>query len=94
VGEEPERSEAAEPLRGASLRTSDQYGGSGPVSFAEKDPFRGIPFPGPCCKREKEEEEKDMKSNHVAHLFDAVIVAEVKRRPLLLPKVPPVPPRS
>jgi hypothetical protein len=26
--------------------------------------------------------------------FDAVVMAEVKRRPLLLPKVPPVPPRS
>jgi hypothetical protein len=68
--------------------------GSGPVSFAEKDPFRGIPFPGPCCKREKEEEEKDTKSNNVAHLFDVVIMAEVKRRPLLLPKVPPVPLQS
>jgi hypothetical protein len=40
-----------------------------PISFTEKDPFRGIPFPGPCCKREKEEEEKDTKSNDVAHLF-------------------------
>jgi hypothetical protein len=95
VGAEPECSEAAvEPLRGASLRTSDQLGGSGPVSSAEKDPFRGIPFPGPCCKREKEEKEKDTKLNDVAHLFDTVIRAEVKRRPLLLPKVPPVPPRS
>jgi hypothetical protein len=59
----------------------------------EKDPFRNIPFPGPCCKREKEE--KDMKSNDVAHLFfDAVIMAEVKRRLLRLPKVLPVLPRS
>jgi hypothetical protein len=33
----------------------------------EKDPFQGIPFPGPCCKREKEEEGKDTKSNDVAH---------------------------
>jgi hypothetical protein len=59
----------------------------------EKDPFRSIPFPGPYGKREKEEVEKDMKSNDVAHLFfDAVIMAEVKRRLLCLPKVPPVPP--
>jgi hypothetical protein len=35
----------------------------------EKDPFRSIPFPGPCSKREKEEEEKDTKLNDVAHLF-------------------------
>jgi hypothetical protein len=39
------------------------------VSFAEKDPFRNIPFPGPCSKREKEEEEKDMNLNIMAHLF-------------------------
>ena len=42
---------------------------SGPASFAEKDPFRNIPFPGPCSKREKGEEEKDMNLNGVAHLF-------------------------
>jgi hypothetical protein len=49
-------------------------------------------LPGPCSKREKEEEEKDTKSNDVAHLFfDAVIMAEVKRR---LPKVPHVLPQS
>jgi hypothetical protein len=60
----------------------------------EKDPFRSIPFPGPCGKREKEEVEKDMKSNVVAYLFDAVIMAEVKRRPLCLPKVPPALPQS
>jgi hypothetical protein len=41
----------------------------GPASFAEKDPFRSIPFPGPCGKREKEEVEKDTKLNDVAHLF-------------------------
>jgi hypothetical protein len=29
-----------------------------------------LPFPGPCCKREKEEKkEKDKKSNDVAYLF-------------------------
>jgi hypothetical protein len=53
----------------------------------EKDPFRNIPFPGPCSKREKGEEEKDTNLNDVAHLFDTVIMAEVKRRPLRLPKV-------
>jgi hypothetical protein len=70
VGAEHECSEAAvEPFRGANLRTSDQWGGSGPASFVEKDPFRSIPFPGPCGMREKEEVEKDTKSNDVAHLF-------------------------
>jgi hypothetical protein len=59
----------------------------GPVSFAEKDPIRNILSPGPCSKREKEEEEKDINLNGVAHLFDVVVMAEVKRCSLRLPKV-------
>jgi hypothetical protein len=36
-----------------------------------------------------------MKSNDAAYLFfDAVIMAKAKRRLLLLPEAPPVPPRS
>jgi hypothetical protein len=31
--------------------------------------FGVSPFPGPCCKREKEEKEKGTKSNDVAYLF-------------------------
>ena len=32
--------------------------------------FFGVsPFPGPYCKRDKEEKEKDTKSNDVAYLF-------------------------
>jgi hypothetical protein len=38
--------------------------------------------------------EKDTKLNDVVHLFDAVIMAEVKRRLLRLPKVPPVLPQG
>jgi hypothetical protein len=60
----------------------------------EKDPFRSIPFPGPCGKREKEEVEKDTKLSDVAYLFDVVIMAEVKRRPPCLPKVSPALPQS
>jgi hypothetical protein len=56
--------------------------------------FGVSPFPGPCCKREKEEKEKDTKSNDVAYLFDAVIMEKAKHRSLLLPEAPPVPPRS
>jgi hypothetical protein len=40
-----------------------------PVPFAEKDPFQNIPFLGPCGKRKREETEKDMNLNSVAHLF-------------------------
>jgi hypothetical protein len=61
----------------------------------EKDPFRGNPFPGPCCKREKEEKEKGYEIKTMWRtFFDAVVMAKAKRRPLLLPKVPPVPPQS
>jgi hypothetical protein len=61
----------------------------------EKDPFRSIPFPGPSSKREKGEEKRDMKLNDVAYLFfEVVIMAEVKRRLLRLPKVPPALPQS
>jgi hypothetical protein len=31
--------------------------------------FGVSPFPGPCCKRDKEEKEKDTKSIGVAYLF-------------------------
>jgi hypothetical protein len=32
-------------------------------------PFRNIPFPDPCGKREREENKQDMNLNNVAHLF-------------------------
>jgi hypothetical protein len=119
---EPEWPEAAvEPIRGASLRTSDQWWARSPSGLRRlsnpsegpafepliirgarspsalrrlsdpsegpafeplisrraqgllpsrrRIPFGVSPFPGPCSKREKEEEEKDTKSNDVAHLF-------------------------
>jgi hypothetical protein len=45
---------------------------------------------------EKEEKkEKDTKSNDAAYLFFGVVItAKAKRRPLLLPEAPPVPPWS
>jgi hypothetical protein len=36
--------------------------------------------------REREEKKKDINLNNVAHLFDAVIMMEAKRRPLRLPE--------
>jgi hypothetical protein len=38
-------------------------------------------------EREREGKKKDMNLNKVAHLFDAVVMTETKRRLLLLPKV-------
>jgi hypothetical protein len=82
------------PSEGPAFEPLISRGARGPFPSRKRIPFGVSPFPGPCCKREKEEKEKDTKSNDVAHLFDAVIMAKAKRRPLLLPKVPPVPPRS
>jgi hypothetical protein len=60
----------------------------------EKDSLQSIPFPGPCGTREKEEVEKDTNRVTWRTFFDAVIMAEVKRRLLHLPKVLPVLPQS
>jgi hypothetical protein len=57
------------PSEGPTFKSLISRRAQRPISFAEKDPFRNIPFPGPCSKREKEEEEKDMNLNGVAHLF-------------------------
>jgi hypothetical protein len=70
MGSEPECSgRLLNPSEGPAFEPLINRRARGPVSFAEKDPFRNIPFPGPCSKREKEEEEKDMNLISVAHLF-------------------------
>jgi hypothetical protein len=63
--------------------------------IVEKDPFSGYPpFPVPVVRERKRKKERIRNLDDVAHLFDAVIMAKVKRHSLLLPKVPPVPPWS
>jgi hypothetical protein len=53
------------------------------------------PFSGPCCKREKEEKRKRIQNRTTRRtFFDAVIMVKAKRRSLLLPEAPPVPPWS
>jgi hypothetical protein len=56
-------------LQGATFESLIGRRARGPASFTEKDPFRNIPFLGPCGKREREEMEKDMNLKIVAHLF-------------------------
>jgi hypothetical protein len=59
---EPTRSEAAvEPLISREARSL--------VPSRRRILFGVSPFPGPCCKREKEEKEKNTKSNNAAYLF-------------------------
>jgi hypothetical protein len=68
MGSEPEFSgRLSNPSEGPAFEPLISRRARGPVSFAEKDPFQNIPFPGPCSKREKEE--KDMNLNGVAHFF-------------------------
>jgi hypothetical protein len=69
--------------------------GAEPECFeAAVEPFRGAslrtsPFPVPVARERKGKRKRDMKLNDVVYLFfDAVIMAEVKRRLLRLPKVP------
>jgi hypothetical protein len=82
------------PSEGLAFELLISRGARGPFPSRRRIPFGVSPFPGPCCKREKEEKEKDTKSNDVAYFFDAVIMAKVKRHPLLLPTMPPVLPQS
>jgi hypothetical protein len=98
VGAEPTRSETAvePPPEGPAFEPLISREARSLFPSRRRILFGVSPFPGPCCKSEKEEKEKekDMKSNDVAYLFDAVIMAKAKRRLLLLPEAPPVPPRS
>jgi hypothetical protein len=61
----------------------------------EKDPFRGIPFPGPYWQERERGRGKGYEFKwRGAPFFDAVIMAEAKRRLLRLPKVSLALPRS
>jgi hypothetical protein len=66
----------------------------GPLPSRRRIPFGVSPFPVPVARERKGKRKRDMNLNDVAYLFDAVIMAEVKRRLLRLPKVPPALPQS
>ena len=57
------------PSEGPAFEPLISRGAQGPFPSRRRIPFKVSPFPGPCCKREKEEQEKDRKSNDVAYLF-------------------------
>jgi hypothetical protein len=57
-------------------------------------PFGVSPFPVPVVREIKRKRKRIRNRMTWRTFFDAVIMAEVKRRLLLLPKVPPVLPQS
>jgi hypothetical protein len=70
VGVEPTRSEAAiEPFEGPAFEPLISREARSLVPSQRMILFGVSPFPSPCCKREKEEKEKDTKLNDVAYLF-------------------------
>jgi hypothetical protein len=71
VGVGPTRSEVAvEPFGGPAFEPLISKESRSLVPSRGRILFGVSPFPGPCCKREKEEKnEKDTKSNDAAYLF-------------------------
>jgi hypothetical protein len=72
VGVGPTRSEAAvEPFRGPAFEPLISREARSLVPSRGRILFGVSPFPGPCCKRERErgKKEKDTKSNDAAYLF-------------------------
>jgi hypothetical protein len=70
VGVEATRSEAAvEPFVGPAFEPLISREARSLVPSQRRILFGVSPFPGPCCKREKEEKEKDTKLNDAAYLF-------------------------
>jgi hypothetical protein len=72
VGVGPTRSEAAvEPFGGSAFEPLISREARSLVPSRGRILFGVSPFPGPCCKRERErgKKEKDTKSNDAAYLF-------------------------
>ena len=90
MGVGPTRSEAAvEPFWGPAFEPLISRGARSLVPSRGRILFGVSPFPGPCCKREKEEKRKRIRNRTTRRTFlDAVIMAKAKRRPLLLPEAP------
>jgi hypothetical protein len=67
---EPTRSEAAvEPFEGPAFEPLISREARSLVPSQRRILFGVSPFPGPYCKREKEEKEKDTKLNDTTYLF-------------------------
>jgi hypothetical protein len=65
------------------------------VPSQRRDLFGVSPFPGPCCKRVKEEKMKRIRNRMTWRtFFDAVIMVKAKRRSLPLPEALPFLPWS
>jgi hypothetical protein len=82
------------PFEGLAFEPLISRGAQGPLPLRRRIPFGVSPFPVPVARERKRKWKRIRNRMMWRTFFDAVIVAEVKRRLLCLPKVPPVLPQS
>src|SRR5690348_16684125 len=97
MGAEPEWPEAAiEPFGGLAFEPLTSSGGLGARFLRGEGSLSGYPpFPVPVARDRERGKRKRIRNRTTWRTFsDAIITAKVKRRALLLPEAPRVPPRS
>jgi hypothetical protein len=82
------------PSEGPAFEPLISRGARGPFPSRRRIPLRVSPFPVPMARERKRKWKRIRNRMTWRTFFDAVIMAEVKRRLLRLPKVPPVLPQS
>jgi hypothetical protein len=82
------------PSEGPAFEPLISRGARGPFPSWRRIPFGVSPFSVPVVRERKRKRKRIRNRMTWRTFFDAVVMAKAKRRPLLLPKVPHVPPRS
>jgi hypothetical protein len=82
------------PSEGPAFEPLISRGARGPFPSWRRIPFGVSPFPVPVARERKRKRERIRNRTMWRTFFDAVIMAEVKRRLLRLRKVPPALPWS
>jgi hypothetical protein len=82
------------PSEGPAFEPLISRGARGPLPSRRRIPFGVSPFPVAMVRERKRKWKRIRNRMTCQTFFDAVIMAEVKRRLLRLPKVPPVLPQS
>jgi hypothetical protein len=82
------------PSEGPAFEPLISRGARGPLPSRRRIPFGVSPFPVPVARERKRKRKRIRNQTTWRTFFDVVIMAEVKRRLLRLPKVPHVLPQS